>query len=198
MGIGAKDPVLKGMGVFRKKLADKFSLYDPDDRSNLSIFWVVDFPLFERDESTGDVFPSHHPFTGFHPDDAHMLEREPWNVRSTAYDLVMNGSELISGSIRIHDPVEQAMIFRLLKISDEEAELRFGFLLEALRFGAPPMGGMAIGLDRVIMALTGKSIRDVIAFPKTNLAQSLMDGCPSIVDPRLLTDLSLSITKSPA
>ncbi len=197
MGIGPKEPVLKGMGVFRKKLADKFALYDPDDRSNLSIFWVVDFPLFERDEATGDVFPSHHPFTGFHPDDAHMLETEPWNVRSTAYDLVMNGSELISGSIRIHDPVQQAMIFRLLNISDEEAELRFGFLLEALRYGAPPMGGMAIGLDRVIMALTGKSIRDVIAFPKTNLAQSLMDGCPSPVDPKLLADLHVSVTGVP-
>jgi aspartyl-tRNA synthetase len=197
MGIGAKDPVLKGMGVFRKKLADKFALYDPEDHNNPSIFWVVDFPLFERDETAGEVFPSHHPFTGFHPDDAHMLETEPWNVRSTAYDLVMNGSELISGSIRIHDPLQQAMIFRLLHISDEEAEMRFGFLLEALRYGAPPMGGMAIGLDRVLMALTGKSIRDVIAFPKTNLAQSLMDGCPSPVDPKLLADLHLSVVGSP-
>ena len=197
MGIGSKESVLKGMGVFRKKLADKFALYNPDDRGQLSIFWVVDFPLFERDETTGEVFPSHHPFTGFHPDDSHMLETEPWNVRSTAYDLVMNGSELISGSIRIHDPVQQAMIFRLLHISDEEAELRFGFLLEALRYGAPPMGGMAIGLDRVIMALTGKTIRDVIAFPKTNLAQSLMDGCPSQVDPKLLGDLHISIVASP-
>jgi aspartyl-tRNA synthetase len=197
MGIGFRESVLKGMGVFRKRLADKFALYDPGDRSQHSIFWVVDFPLFERDEATGEVSPSHHPFTGFHPDDAHMLETEPWNVRSTAYDLVMNGSELISGSIRIHDPLQQAMIFRLLKISDEEAELRFGFLLEALRYGAPPMGGMAIGLDRVIMALTGKTIRDVIAFPKTNLAQSLMDGCPSVVDPKLLTDLHVSILQGP-
>jgi aspartyl-tRNA synthetase len=198
MGIGPKSPVLKGMGVFRKKLADKFALYNPDDRGSLSIFWVVDFPLFERDDETGEVSPSHHPFTGFHPDDAHLLEAEPWNVRSTAYDLVMNGSELISGSIRIHDPLQQAMIFRLLHISDEEAEMRFGFLLEALRYGAPPMGGMAIGLDRVIMALTGKSIRDVIAFPKTNLAQSLMDGCPSHVDPKLLTDLHLTLLKDEA
>lgn len=196
MGIGAQDPVFKSMGIFRRKLADKFALFDPDDRSNPSIFWVVDFPLFERDESTGEVFPSHHPFTGFHPDDGHKVETEPWNVRSTAYDLVMNGSELLSGSIRIHDPVQQAIIFRLLNISDEEAELRFGFLLEALRYGAPPMGGMAIGLDRVIMALTGKTIRDVIAFPKTNLAQSLMDGCPSPVDPKFLADLHISIVSS--
>ncbi len=125
-----------------------------------------------------------------------MLESEPWNVRSTSYDLVMNGSELISGSIRIHDQQQQAKIFKLLGISDHEAEDRFGFLLEALRYGAPPMGGLAIGLDRTIMALTGGSIRDVIAFPKTNLAQSLMDGCPSSVNPRLLDDLHLRITES--
>ena len=105
----------------------------------------------------------------------------------------MNGSELISGSIRIHDPLQQSKIFDLMGITKEDAELRFGFLLEALRYGAPPMGGLAIGLDRVIMCLTNKSIRDVIAFPKTNLAQSLMDGCPSEVNPQLIKDLHLKV-----
>ena len=193
LAIGQKSAVLKGMGAFRRKLAEKFQLFDPNSHANPSLFWVVDFPLFERDEETGEIAPSHHPFTGWLREDDHLLAGEPWKVRSTAYDLVMNGSELLSGSIRIHDPLQQAEIFRLLKISDEEAELRFGFLLEALRYGAPPMGGMAIGFDRTIMALTGGSIRDVIAFPKTNLAQSLMDGCPSIVDPQLLKDLHIAI-----
>ncbi|HEY3295927.1 MAG TPA: aspartate--tRNA ligase [bacterium] len=195
LAVGKKSQILKGLGVLRRKLADRFKLFDPTARTNPSIFWVTDFPLFERDEDTGEVNASHHPFTGYLAEDAHMLETEPWNVRSTSYDLVMNGSELISGSIRIHDPIQQASIFRLLGISDEEAELRFGFLLEALKFGAPPMGGLAIGLDRTIMALTGGSIRDVIAFPKTNLAQSLMDGCPSPVNPKLLDDLHLNLTE---
>jgi aspartyl-tRNA synthetase len=193
LAVGKKGVVLRGMGVFRRKLAEKLKLFDPDSHENPSLFWVVDFPLFERDEESGEIAPSHHPFTGWLREDDRLLTTEPWKVRSTAYDLVMNGSEVLSGSIRIHDPEQQAEIFRLLKISDEEAELRFGFLLEALRYGAPPMGGMAIGFDRTIMALTGGSIRDVIAFPKTNLAQSLMDGCPSVVDPQLLKDLHIAV-----
>jgi aspartyl-tRNA synthetase len=195
LAAGKKSQILKGLGVLRRKLADRFKLFDPNSRENPSIFWVTDFPLFERDEETGEVNASHHPFTGYLTEDEHMLESEPWNVRSTSYDLVMNGSELISGSIRIHDPIQQAKIFSLLGISDEEAELRFGFLLEALRYGAPPMAGLAIGLDRTIMALTGGSIRDVIAFPKTNLAQSLMDGCPSPVNPKLLDDLQIHLAE---
>jgi aspartyl-tRNA synthetase len=193
MAVGKKSHVLKGLGVLRRKLADKFNLFDPDSHENPSLFWVIDFPLFERDEETGDVSPSHHAFTGYNAEDEHLLDSEPWNVRSMSYDLVMNGSELISGSIRIHDPVQQAKIFKLMGISDEDAEQRFGFLVEALKYGAPPMGGLAIGLDRMIMCLTGGSIRDVIAFPKTNLAQSLMDGCPSTVNPQLVKDLSLKI-----
>ncbi|RPH94152.1 aspartate--tRNA ligase [candidate division KSB1 bacterium] len=193
MAFGKKSEILKGLGVFRRKLADRFHLFDPNSHENPSLFWVVDFPLFERDEETGEVSPSHHPFTGWNREDDHLLDTEPWNVRSTAYDLVMNGSELISGSIRIHDPEQQAKVFQMLNIAPEIAELRFGFLLEALRYGAPPMGGLAIGFDRTIMALTGGSIRDVIAFPKTNLAQSLMDGCPSQVDPQLLKDLYITV-----
>jgi aspartyl-tRNA synthetase len=136
------------------------------------------------------------PFTGYNPEDEHMLDTEPWNVRSTSYDLVMNGNELLSGSIRIHDSKQQSKIFSMLGISDEEASMRFGFLVDALKFGAPPMGGMAIGFDRVIMVLTNRPIRDVIAFPKTTLAQSLMDGCPSPVNPQLLTDLHLALLPS--
>jgi aspartyl-tRNA synthetase len=191
--VGRKPALLKGLGVFRRRLADQFKLFDPDSHTDPSIFWVVDFPLFERDDQTGEIAPSHHPFTGYVAEDEPLLDSQPWNVRSTAYDLVMNGYELLSGSIRIHDPQRQARIFKLLKISEEDAELRFGFLLDALRYGAPPMGGFAIGFDRTIMALTGGSIRDVIAFPKTNLAQSLMDGCPSLVDPELLKDLHLTL-----
>lgn len=185
--------MLKGLGVLRRKLADKFNLFDPNSRKNPSLFWVIDFPLFERDEETGEVSPSHHAFTGYNTEDEHLLDSEPWNVRSMSYDLVMNGSELISGSIRIHDPNQQSKIFKLMGISDEEAEARFGFLVEALKYGAPPMGGLAMGLDRMIMCLTGGSIRDVIAFPKTNLAQSLMDGCPSDVNPVLLKDLAIKL-----
>ncbi|MCC6477382.1 hypothetical protein IT157_10050, partial [bacterium] len=193
LAVGQKSKALKSLGVLRERLAEYFKLFDPNDHSNVSIFWVVDFPLFEKDEETGDVFPAHHPFTGFDPADEPLLESEPWNVRSTSYDLVMNGNELLSGSIRIHDPEQQALIFRLLKISDEEAKLRFGFLVDALRYGAPPMGGFALGFDRIIMVLTGRPIRDVIAFPKTTLAQSLMDGCPSQIDPKLLTDLKIAL-----
>lgn len=193
MAIGKKHEVLPGLGVFRRKLAERFKLFDPGDRTNVSIFWVVDFPLFEKDPETGEVAPSHHPFTGFLEEDAHLLKSEPWNVRSTSYDLVMNGSELVSGSVRIHKREQQQLIFDLLGIDEKESALRFGFLLEALRYGAPPMGGFAIGFDRLLMALTNRSIRDVIAFPKTNLAQSLMDGCPSPVDPANLRDLHINI-----
>jgi aspartyl-tRNA synthetase len=198
LAVGKKSQVLKGLGVYRRKLADRFKLFDPNAHTNPSIFWVTDFPLFERDEDTGEVSASHHPFTGWMREDDHLLDTEPWNVRSTSYDLVMNGSELISGSIRIHDQEQQAKVFQMLGIAPDEAELRFGFLLEALKYGAPPMGGMAIGFDRTIMALTGGSIRDVIAFPKTNLAQSLMDGCPSPVNPQLLKDLHIETRPDPA
>lgn len=142
--------------------------------------FVVDFPMFEPDAETGAPVPAHHPFTSYKKEDEHLLDTEPLKVRANAYDLVINGYELASGSIRIHDRETQARIFSLIGLSDEEAREKFGFLLEAFRYGAPPHGGIAPGLDRLVMILAGTdNIRDVIAFPKTTSASSLMDDAPS-------------------
>jgi aspartyl-tRNA synthetase len=138
----------------------------------------------------------HHPFTSPIESDASMLESEPGKVRARAYDLVLNGSEIAGGSIRIHDQALQRLIFRLLQISDEDARLRFGFFLDALEYGTPPHGGIAIGLDRTVAILAGESsIRDVIAFPKTAQAVDLMAGAPSAVSPRQLEELRLRVDR---
>jgi aspartyl-tRNA synthetase len=134
----------------------------------------------------------HHPFTAPVDEDVARLEERPGEVRAKAYDLVLNGSEIGGGSIRIHDPALQSRIFRLLGIGDEEAQARFGFFLEALQYGTPPHGGIALGLDRIVAILAGESsIRDVIAFPKTTAAMDLMAGAPSAVDDRQLAELKL-------
>jgi aspartyl-tRNA synthetase len=134
----------------------------------------------------------HHPFTAPHDEDVDRLALEPLTVRAKAYDLVLNGSEIGGGSIRIHDSTLQRRIFSMLNISEEEAKLRFGFFLEALEYGTPPHGGIALGLDRIVMLLAGEnSIREVIAFPKTAAAVDLMSGAPSPVDPRQLRELGL-------
>jgi aspartyl-tRNA synthetase len=134
----------------------------------------------------------HHPFTSPHDDDADKLESDPGAVRAKAYDLVLNGSEIGGGSIRIHDAALQARIFQRLGISDEEAKMRFGFFLEALEYGTPPHGGIALGLDRMVAILAGESsIREVMAFPKTANAVDLMAGSPSTVDPKQLRELHL-------
>jgi aspartyl-tRNA synthetase len=136
----------------------------------------------------------HHPFTSPLESDAHLLESDPGRARARAYDLVLNGSEIAGGSIRIHDQTLQRLIFKLLQISDEEAKLRFGFFTEALEYGTPPHGGIAIGLDRTVAVLCGEpSIRDVIAFPKTAQAVDLMAGAPSPVNPKQLRELKLLI-----
>jgi aspartyl-tRNA synthetase len=155
--------------------------------------WVVDFPLFVGvDAVTGRPKPGHHPFTQPHPDDVHMLESDPLKVRSQAYDLVLNGWELGSGSIRIHQPEMQARIFRLLGISDEEANKRFGFFLNPFRYGAPPHGGFAFGIDRLVAILAGEeNIREVIAFPKTQSGMDPMTNAPTPVDAKQLTDLGI-------
>ncbi|MGH7658371.1 MAG: amino acid--tRNA ligase-related protein, partial [Gemmatimonadales bacterium] len=156
--------------------------------------WVVDFPLFEPDPVTGEPVPAHHPFTAPHADDLGLLERNPAACRAQHYDVVYNGNELGSGSIRITDPAVQSLIFRLLGLKEEEVTQRFGFLLEGLRSGAPPHGGFAIGFDRVAMLLAGAaSLRDVIAFPKTTAARALYEGAPAPVTDADLRDLHLAL-----
>jgi aspartyl-tRNA synthetase len=155
---------------------------------------VTDFPAFEHDPKAGRYLAMHHPFTSPKPDHLAFLEERPLDVRSNAYDLVLNGSEVAGGSIRIHDTTVQERVFRLLGIGAEEARAKFGFLLEALRYGAPPHGGLAFGLDRLVAILTGsESIRDVIAFPKTQKAACLMTEAPSPVDPGQLEELGIRV-----
>ena len=184
-----KKKTLQSMGALRLKLGVQENLIDPNIWAPL---WVVDFPLFEKDKNK--YFSLHHPFTSPNPDDLHLLNSNPGNVRSLAYDIVMNGYELGGGSIRIHSSKIQKNIFDILGISDDEANEKFGFLMDAFKYGAPPHGGMAFGFDRIVMLLAGSNqIRDVIAFPKTTSATSLMDNSPSNVDKTQLDELGLDI-----
>ena len=183
----------KLLGQLRLLLAQRGGLID---ESRTALSWVVDFPLLEWSETEQRLVSMHHPFTSPRPQDADRLEDDPAAVRARAYDLVLNGSEIGGGSIRIHDAELQARIFRLLRISDAEAKARFGFFLDALQYGTPPHGGIALGLDRIVALLAAEpSIRDVMAFPKTAGAVDLMAGSPSAVDRRQLRDLHL-VTKS--
>jgi aspartyl-tRNA synthetase len=189
MAAGAHEATSKVLGQLRLNVAKKENLLDPD---KFEFLWVVDFPMFEWQPEEQRYEFMHHPFTAPLEGDRHLLETDQGKARARAYDLVLNGSEIAGGSIRIHDQQLQRLIFRLLKISDEEARLRFGFFIDALEFGTPPHGGIAIGLDRVVAILCGEaSIRDVIAFPKTAQAVDLMSGAPSPVDPKQLRDLKL-------
>jgi aspartyl-tRNA synthetase len=158
----------------------------------LELLWVVDFPMFERDPATGALAAMHHPFTSAQPEDVPLLATEPWRARARAYDVVLNGTELGGGSIRISDAAQQAQVFALLGIDAATAQARFGFLLEALRAGAPPHGGIAFGFDRIAMLLAGAgSLRDVIAFPKTTAARALFEGAPTAVPAEDLRELGL-------
>jgi aspartyl-tRNA synthetase len=160
--------------------------------------WVTDFPLFERSKETGEITAAHHPFTSPRPEDLQWLDSEPLKVRARAYDLVLNGTELGSGSIRIHDPELQQRVFQGLGLSREEAERRFGFLLTAFRYGAPPHGGFAYGLDRVVMLAAGaETIREVIAFPKNQQAEELMTDAPAPADPKQLRELGIQLLRPP-
>ncbi len=177
----------------RQELARRLNLI-PEGQNRF--VWITDFPLFERDPATGTLSPVNHPFTAPHPDDLPLLETAPERVRALAYDMVLNGTELGGGSLRIADPQLQRRILALLGIPDEEAQARFGFLLEGLRAGAPPHGGFAFGMDRIVMLLAGAaSLRDVIAFPKTTAQRALFEGAPTPVDPADLRALHLEATK---
>jgi aspartyl-tRNA synthetase len=158
--------------------------------------WIIDFPLFQRDPVSGALSSVNHPFTAPHPDDLPLLETAPERVRALAYDMVLNGTELGGGSLRIADPGLQRQVFRLLGIAEDAAEQRFGFLLEGLRQGAPPHGGFAFGMDRIAMLLSdAESLRDVIAFPKTTAQRALFEGAPSQVDPDDLRALHLAVIR---
>jgi aspartyl-tRNA synthetase len=154
--------------------------------------WVTEFPLFEGVDEDGNPQAAHHPFTMPHPDDLDLIETDPVKVRSQAYDLVLNGWELGSGSVRIHRADIQSRVFKALGITDDEAQSRFGFLLGAFRFGAPPHAGFAFGIDRLVAIFAGEeNIREVIAFPKTQSGTDLMTGAPKDITARQIRDLHL-------
>ncbi|NEV61153.1 aspartate--tRNA ligase [Thiorhodococcus minor] len=180
----------ESIGALRVKLGEDLNLLEGDWRP----LWVVDFPMFEQDPNSNRWVALHHPFTAPKEEQLDSLEQDPGACLSRAYDMVLNGTEIGGGSIRIHREETQRRVFKLLNISDEQAEDRFGFLLKALKFGCPPHGGIAFGLDRLVMLMTGAtSIRDVMAFPKTQTAACLLTDAPSAVDENQLKELALRI-----
>jgi len=182
---------LDSLGFLRRYTAEVMGLLDDD---KYELLWVTDFPLFEYDEEEKRFKAKHHPFTSPCLKDLERLESHPESVKAQAYDIVMNGVELGGGSIRIHDRSLQERMFRALGISEEEARSKFGFLVEAFKYGAPPHGGLAYGLDRLVMLMAKeKSIREVIAFPKNQAAQCMVSGAPSVADQNQLDELSIKI-----
>ena len=180
------------LGQVRLEIGRKYDLIDPD---KFNFLWVVDFPLFEYSEQEGRWMAMHHPFTMPKPEDLDKIESDPGACRALAYDIVLNGVELGGGSIRINDPALQDRMFHALGFTEEKARASFGFLMDAYKFGAPPHGGMAYGLDRLVMLMLKRdSIRDVIAFPKVQNAGEPMSGAPDVVDPKQLKELSIALT----
>ncbi|WP_369040865.1 aspartate--tRNA ligase [Staphylococcus chromogenes] len=187
----SKEIVAQSLGALRVKLAKELNLLDPNQ---FNFLWVTDWPLLEYDEESHRYVAAHHPFTSPKPEDLDRLESAPETVQAQAYDIVLNGFELGGGSIRIHDGEIQSKMFKALGFSEESAQEQFGFLLDAFKFGAPPHGGIALGLDRLVMLLTGASnLRDTIAFPKTASATDLLTDAPSVVSEKQLDELSLRI-----
>ena len=183
--------VFDTLGFLRREIARRMGLLD-DKQYNL--LWVVDFPMFEEDDETGALKAMHHPFTCPKLDQVHLLDTAPADVKANAYDIVLNGVELGGGSIRIHDKDLQAKMFEVMGLTKEECEEKFGFLIEAFKYGAPPHGGLAYGLDRLVMLLLGEqSIREVIAFPKNQNAQCLVSEAPAPVDKAQLDELGLEV-----
>ena len=179
------------LGNLRKKLAQDLGLIKDGD---FKFVWITEFPLFEHDEETGALAPMHHPFTSPRPQDFDLLETAPEKAYAQAYDLVLNGSEIGGGSIRIHRSEIQEKIFKILGFTEQEARDKFGFLIDAFQYGPPPHGGLAFGMDRLVSLLTNKpNIRDVIAFPKTQRASDIMCDAPSFVDPEQLKELRLEV-----
>jgi aspartyl-tRNA synthetase len=183
----------KSLSALRKRMGVELELYDS---SQMHFSWITEFPMFERDEESGRFVAMHHPFTAPRDQDLASLETDPSAARAKAYDLVINGSEAGGGTIRIHDSSTQQAVFGLLGMDEESAQERFGFLLDALKYGAPPHGGIALGIDRVVMLFAGlDNIRDCIAFPKTQKAYDLMTQAPNIVETTQLNELGLEISK---
>lgn len=181
------------LGALRIEIAKQTGIYDKI-KGTYSFHWVTEFPLFEYDDESGRFMAMHHAFTSPMDEDVEFLESDTGRVRAKAYDIVINGAECGGGSIRIHDSEVQQIIFKLMNLGEKEVENKFGFFVKALKYGAPPHGGLALGLDRLIMTLCGTdNIRDVIAFPKTTSGLSLVDGCPSAVDSKQLEELAISV-----
>ncbi len=193
VGVDLPEPVAMAMGILRLEMGRELKLVDTTAHRFL---WVTGFRLMEHDPHARRYVSLHHPFTAPVDEDAPLIEKEPGKVRAKAYDLVWNGYEAAGGSIRIHDSALQARVFKTLSLSDEEARERFGFFLDALQYGTPPHGGIAIGLDRVVMIMAGESsLREVIAFPKTASASDLMSGSPSSVPEEQIRELGILVVK---
>ena len=190
---GKKSEVRSQMSALRLEIAENIKLRNPKEFAPL---WVTDFPLLEWDEETQKYHAMHHPFTSPKIDQIELLETKPSEVKANAYDLVLNGNEIGGGSIRIHDKNIQSLMFKYLGFTKEEANEQFGFLMNAFEYGAPPHGGIALGLDRLVAILDGsESIKDYIAFPKNNSGKDVMINAPSSLSKEQLSELSLKLNK---